>query len=561
MKNFKIAKKLIYSFLIVSLITTIVGVSGIVSLVQMKNSSTKLYEKQTVPLPVISDIILNLDRLRGQGRDFILYCNDQDKIKEIENKMETYKAFYQTDVKQYGPTIATAASKKLFDEANQMYEQQMLPALDNVIKQSKSGNSADALKSLDDFKTINQKVVDNYTQCMQNRVSNAKLTNQSNTQLADMMLIISAAIMVAGIIISILLGMFIARSLSRPINQMAVAAERIAQGSLDVEITYVSKDEIGSLARSLKSASETLKLYIQDISDNLGLIAEGDLSAEINQEYVGDFQPIKQAFQKISDDLNETMSTIDISAEQVSSGASQVSGGAQELAQGATEQASTIEELAAATTEVSNHIKENAEHVRTVTGYVEETISGVNRGTGQMKNMLVSMDNINSSSSEIGKIIKVIDDIAFQTNILALNAAVEAARAGAAGKGFAVVADEVRNLASKSAEAAKHTTQLIETSVQNIREGSDMATKTAAALDEIAAKVHLVGETVERIDRASSNQATAIAQITQGVEQVSSVVQTNSATAEESAAASEELSAQAETLSKLVGKFKLKLQS
>jgi methyl-accepting chemotaxis protein len=561
MKNLKIAQKLIFSFLVISLITAIIGAAGIYSMLQMSASSTKLYEKQTVPLPVISDIILNMDRLRGQARDYIIYANNKEQLNAIEEKTKQYESEYEQEIKQYAPTISTAATQTLFDETKKIYTEQFIPAFEDLIKTAESGDNASATKKLDAFKTINQKIIDNYTQCMQNRVNNAKINNDSNNQLADTMTIILIIIVILGIAVSVCWGIWIARALSKPINQMSKAAEELAEGKLDVDITYVSKDEIGSLANSLKSATATLKLYIRDISTNLDLMAQGDMSAEITQEYIGDFIPIKQALLQISSSLNHTLSLINSSSDQVNSGAGQVSDGAQELAQGATEQASSVEELAASSSEVSEKVRQNAENVRLVSGYVKETTEKVEQGTSQMKQMLSSMQEINASSNEIGKIIKVIDDIAFQTNILALNAAVEAARAGSAGKGFAVVADEVRNLASKSANAAKQTTALIESSIQSVKGGSKIADFTANDLNEIAAKVKLVGETIQKIDRASSDQAIAIQQITQGVEQVSSVVQTNSATAEESAAASEELSAQADMLSKLIAKFKLKANS
>nr|WP_319488783.1 methyl-accepting chemotaxis protein [uncultured Caproiciproducens sp.] len=558
MKNLKIAKKLIFSFLAISLITAIIGAAGIYSMLQMKTSSTKLYEQQTVPLPVMSDILLNLDRLRGLSRDYILYYDNSEELKTVVENTEKYKKLYQDAVEQYEPTISTAATQTLFDETSKMFDESFMPTFEAIVKDTQEKNINDAMTNLSKLVEINKKVTDNYTQCMQNRVNNAKANNDSNNQLANAMMIALIAIIVFGVCVSIVWGIWLSRALSKPINEMADAAERIAQGKLDVDITYTSKDEIGSLAKSLQSAASTLKLYVADISDKLGRMAQGDMTADITQEYIGDFIPIKQALIKISDGLNQTLSAINTSAEQVNSGAVQVSDGAQELAQGATEQASSVEELAASASEVSNKVSENAENVKVMAGYVKETVTQVEHGNEQMQQMLSSMEEISTSSSQIGKIIKVIDDIAFQTNILALNAAVEAARAGSAGKGFAVVADEVRNLASKSANAAKQTTDLIESSIQSVRNGTAIADVTAKGLNEIAAKVELVGETILKIDIASSDQATAIEQITSGVDQVSAVVQTNSATAEESAAASEELSAQAEMLSKLVGSFKLK---
>ena len=560
MKNLKISQKLILSFLILSLITTIVGCTGIYSMIQMKASGTKLYEKQTAPLSVISDLTVNLEHIKSQSREYIVYYKDPNRLQKIETDIKQYQTQLQKDMKDYAPTISTAASKALFDEANKMYDEQLMPALNQIASSAQGGDAAGATTQLENFNTVIEKMENNYNQCMVNRINNAKANNDSNNQMADAMITVLIAVMLAGVAGSIAWGIMLARALSRPINEMASAAENIAEGNLNVAITYVSRDEIGSLANSLKSAAHTLQLYIRDISSHLDLIARGDLTAEISQEYAGDFAPIKDALVTISDDLNRALTTISNSAEQVNSGASQMSGGAQELAQGTTEQAGTVEELAAASSDISDKVKENAESVRVMAGYVDEAVAQIGRGNTQMDRMLSAMNDISTSSNEIGKIIKAIDDIAFQTNILALNAAVEAARAGAAGKGFAVVADEVRNLAVKAADAAKQTTALIDDSVQNVQHGTEMANSTAKALNDAAEKIHLVGETIAKVSSASDGQALAIRQITIGVEQVSSVVQTNSATAEESAAASEELSAQADMLLGLVNHFRLKGQ-
>ena len=558
MKNLRISAKLISSFLAISLIATIIGGVGIFGITQMKAASTTLYEKQTAPLPVITDIIFNLDRLRGQTRDYILFYNDSAQMDTIIKKTTGYEDDYKKQVAAYEPTITSAATKTLFDEAKKTYDEQMIPLFEKLVAESKSGDLVSAKKTLEEFKTVNTKIMDNYTQCMQNRIKTAQDNNNSNNQLGNVLVFVLLGVIILGVTTSIVWGIRLAKMLSKPINQMVVAADNLAHGQLDVEITYTSKDEIGSLAKSLASATSTLKLYVHDISTNLDLMAQGDMTAEITQDYLGDFAPIKGALTTISASLNETLTNIKNSAEQVDNGAEQMSGGAQALAQGATEQASTTEELSASITDISEKVRENAHNVASVTNYVEETVVEVEQSNKQMNQMLTAMNDINTASNEISKIIKVIDDIAFQTNILALNAAVEAARAGEAGKGFAVVADEVRNLASKSADAAKQTTVLIEGSIQKIKGGSKLADDTALALSDVSTKVQKVGETIKEINKASEEQAMAIAQITQGIEQVSAVVQTNSATAEESAAASEELSAQADILSQEVQKFQLK---
>ncbi|MEG2769394.1 MAG: methyl-accepting chemotaxis protein, partial [Oscillospiraceae bacterium] len=245
-------------------------------------------------------------------------------------------------------------------------------------------------------------------------------------------------------------------------------------------------------------------------------------------------------------------------SEQVASGSDQVSSGAQALSQGATEQASSIEELSATIQAVSNQIKDNANNAKMASELSSMAGKEVQNGNEHMQSMIVAMEDISSTSNKIGKIIKTIDDIAFQTNILALNAAVEAARAGSAGKGFAVVANEVRNLAGKSAEAAKNTTSLIESSINAVANGTKIADETAMSLKVVVEKSNLVLQKVEEIAEASAEQANSVVQITTGVDQISAVIQTNSATAEESAAASEELSSQSQMLKDLVGKFTLR---
>ncbi len=558
MKNMKISAKLISSFLIISLISVLIGVAGIFSIQQMRSASQSLYEKQTAPIPVISAVIAKVGDMSGLARDYILYGASASQRSTLEVKAAQYLREYNEGIAQYEPTLTDPKLKPYFQDAKKRFQETLYPLIQKIAQDVDSGGNNKAMQHLDEFRTANTKVVGYYTICMLNSITAAQATNAANNQLANMMTVFLLVLIAIGVSGSVCWGFRLARALSRPINEMAVAAKDLAQGKLDVDITYVSKDEIGSLANSLKTAASTLKLYVNDISENLNLMAQGNMAVEITQDYHGDFIPIKDAFRQISNDLSETLSIINTSSEQVSSGADQVSSGAQALAQGATEQASSTQELSATISEVSESVRQNAENVDLVTNYVRAAVAGVEHSNEQMQQMLAAMNNMNISSNEIVKIIKVIDDIAFQTNILALNAAVEAARAGAAGKGFAVVADEVRNLANKSANAAKQTTVLIESSINDVQDGSKIADQTAKLLAEVQEKVQLVGGTIQKIDQASTEQAAAITQITQGVEQVSAVVQTNSATAEQSAASSEELSAQADMLRKLIAKFTLK---
>lgn len=346
---------------------------------------------------------------------------------------------------------------------------------------------------------------------------------------------------------------------TKPIKNITNITNKLADGDLDVNMGVKSNDEIGMLANSIGSLTNRLKsyiVYINESVDVLNELANGNLMIELKNDYTGEFSKLKNALLHVADTLKETIGKIKDSAENINVNAEQVSNGSQSLAQGTTEQASAIEELSAEINEIYSTIIHNAEYADNAGNKATEAAKEVEKGNIQMREMLMAMEEIGKSSNEIGKIIKVIDDIAFQTNILALNAAVEAARAGSAGKGFAVVADEVRNLAQKSAEAAKQTTSLIENSINAINKGTVLAGEAGKSLVDIVNKTNETNELINEIVKASSQQTVSVNQIRNGIEQISSVVQENAATAEASAANSEELSGQSLLLNDLVNKFK-----
>ncbi len=375
----------------------------------------------------------------------------------------------------------------------------------------------------------------------------------TGTVITVVMLILS--LIVAGIISVVLAG-----RIGNPMKACAERLKMLVQGDLDSPVPVInSRDEIGTLARATQEIVLGLKLLIEDVDYLLNEMAGGNLKVNTIYEasYVGGFGGILQSMNNLKGRLSETLLKINQSSGEVASGSEQVSAGAQALSQGATEQASSIEELAATISEISSHVDLNAKSAAEVSRQAQETSSELENGKEQMRRMTQAMNEINQTSGEIGKIIKTIEDIAFQTNILALNAAVEAARAGAAGKGFAVVADEVRNLASKSAEASRSTASLIESSSQSVQKGTEIASETAESLERIAASSEKTASLIYEITKATQEQSFSIAQVTQGIDQISSVVQTNSATAEESAATSEELSGQAQILKTLIDQFTL----
>ncbi len=557
MKNIKIKSKLfmLAVFMLVGMI-----VLGLVSLSFMDkiNRGTTEVSEMWLPSVIASEELTNLTSNFRREEYKHIVAQDEQTMQSAETKMEDYSAQIEETFSNYLSTLVTDENdRKLAQDAQNAWNEYQQNH-DKMILLSRENNTDAAMEII--LGTIS--AYDNVTSLLQEIVQynkeGADEANQTGDKLYDeagKIVIISLA---AISVLSIVFAIYIIRTINRPVRELDSVARKIAEGDLSQSITYNSRDELGMLAANFNKTVGRLRNYIGEISSVLKQIADGNLIFELNLNYEGEFAKVKQALEEISVALNDTLGQINQAADQVSSGSDQVSSGAQALSQGATEQASSIQELAATINEISTQVKETAANANEVRRQTDVTGEQVTTSNSQMQEMISAMTEISDKSGQISKIIKTIEDIAFQTNILALNAAVEAARAGEAGKGFAVVADEVRNLASKSAEASKSTAALIEDTVQAVEKGTEIANATAESLFAVVESTKGVVASVDKIASAADQQADSVAQVTLGIDQISSVVQTNSATAEESAAASEELSSQAQVMKSLVGRFRLR---
>ena len=365
-------------------------------------------------------------------------------------------------------------------------------------------------------------------------------------------------LMLLSIGVGCFLAFWFAGSFAGPISAIANRMKLLSNGDLTSDVPVLKrKDEIGQLAEEIGNYVTSVRSYNSTIAASMDKIASGDFSPSESMNFNGDYVVIQEAILKAEDMLAKTMETINMSADEVAKGSAQVSQGAQNLSQGAVEQAASVEELSSSVNEISNSLLSTAKTVEGINNQAGRVGKAMEEGNAQMQVMMQSMGQISQKSKEIEKVNKLIEDIAFQTNILALNAAVEAARAGEAGKGFAVVADEVRNLAGKSANAAKDTSSLVADTITAVEKGTEVASSTGETLNGILMETRNMVTAIEKSASELQEQSDKVTQVTVGIEQISSVVQSNSATAEQSAAASEELSGQAENLRELMSKFRL----
>jgi len=553
-KNYSISKKLITGFLTVTVIMLLVGAVGLLGMARIDAMDTYMYQVKTAPMNDLILAIENLYQIKSDSRDMVIQTGDSQKLSELEQNYKTQKEEFLNHAAAYKKSIDPADSEShgIIDEGVKLFTDTYDPAVLKCLEAAKGGNQKTSSAALTESSDQIQTIYNNFNTLISNRMDGIRSTSENNDRTASFASFILIAFVIMGAAAAIYLGMRISRMISEPIGHVVEAADRISLGYTDVNLGHIdSEDETGKLAESFKRMLESIRSQTAAAEN----ISRGDFTREVPVRSEGDVLGL--ALERIKNDLNQTLLTIRTAAQQVHTGAEQVSSGAQALASGATEQAATIEELNASVTGVARQAEQNAENVEKATVYVREAGDGVNEGNIHMQKLNDTMKEIGASSHKISSITKVIEDIAFQTNILALNAAVESARAGSAGKGFAVVADEVRNLATKSSEAARQTAELIEQSVNRITDGEKYASETAVILKVVSEKASLAVSAIHEISEASSSQVLAIGEINQGLTQVSSVVQTNAATAEESSASSEEMAAQAEMLNQAVGRFSL----
>lgn len=561
MRNFNdysISKKLSAGFIAVAAIMLVVGLVGLGSMLRINSSDTYMYKEKTAPLEDMFTAVRSLYQIRTDARDMVINSGDKEKVAALEQSYQKNKELFLTSSETYRKSIPSSAqdSIQLYDEAVKLFHDSYDPAISKAITAAKAGDKLSLQLALADQSDEIQTIYGNFDKLIDNRMKEANEISNINETIARVATVLLILFIAAGMISAIFLGRKIAAMISVPIGKVVDAAKLISQGQLDVDLTDItSKDETGQLAMAFSDMTNGIKEQALAAVN----ISNGDFTQ--NVPIRSDKDSMGLALLKIENDLNQSLLSIQTASDQVNTGAEQVSSAAQALASGTTEQAATIEELNAAITNVTQQAELNAQNVQKATVYVGEADAGVIESNAHMQKLNLSMKEISASSDKISSITKVIEDIAFQTNILALNAAVESARAGSAGKGFAVVADEVRNLAAKSAAAAKQTAELIGHSAVSVSEGEKLALEAANILLEVGKKAKLAEQSIQEIDNASSAQVVAIEEINHGLAQVSAVVQSNAATAEESSASSEELAAQAQMLKEEVGRFKLKTET
>lgn len=553
-KNLKIRVKLLVAFGIVLLLTALLSVYSILQLRKASDNLTGFVNGSVAADDAVKACRIATFIAAKDMRDMVIAGTvDSDNLQVIQENEESIRTNLQK-IKELG-----ILDKEQVGELEASLTEWMGIA-EEIITQLKSGDAMGAAEKVrTECTPLLDTVISEINALNTETVNIRAATVEDSVKITNMSMIILLVITVIAIILAMFICAVVTRLIVYPVKQVEAAMQGLAKGHMSQELDYDSADEFGSLVGSVKETCEVLANVVTDLSRLLDDMSSGNFDLYANDEhYRGDFEPLLAAIRRMNRSLSSTMRQINDASDQVASGADQVSSGAQALSQGATEQASSVEELAATINDISREVNNTAENAREASEKVMEAQTKLSTSNEQMQDMIAAMGEISQKSGDIGKIIKTIEDIAFQTNILALNAAVEAARAGAAGKGFAVVADEVRNLASKSAEASKNTAQLIEATVQSVQEGTGIANRTAESLDRIVLSSEESAKLVQDISKASQDQAASIAQVTQGIDQISSVVHTNSATSEESAAASQELSSQAQILMNLVKQFRIR---
>ena len=554
MKNLKVSKKLIISYAFVLILLVVIIAVSIGNLISIRARVEAFYNGPFKVLNAANTVNSSFEAMQKSvfraisNTDPVIAERALEDSKVYAGKIQEQIPIIQKDF--LGDQAIVERLRAALDELAPQREHVLELALQNQKEEAVAYMEANNIKTIHKAQAELDELIDTA-----DRKADELIVSLRSEQMEFIVML--SVLGTASVLISVLFGIYITRSITRPIKELETAARQMEQGHLKVDVSYRSKDELGSLSNSMRQMSEKISYYMDEISRAMQQLADGNLDIPGCDGFQGDFLPVQEALFIVIDSLNETMAEINTFSDQVASGSDQVAGGAQVLSQGVIAQAGSVEELASTMSEISRQVNENAETsqaVKTAAGEMGTNILACNQ---QMQEMKAAMGEINSCSTQIRKIIKTINDIASQTNILALNAAVEAARVGAESKGFSVVAQEVRGLAGKSSAASKSTEALIEQTLDAVAHGTKLAEETAASLMNIVGGTDDMVSKINQIAEATQKQAEATEMVSIGIGQISDIVQTNSATAEESAAASEELYGESQLLKSKISRFKL----
>ena len=554
MKNWKVSKKLIISYAFVLILLVVIIAVSIGNLISIRARVEAFYNGPFKVLNAANTVNSSFEAMQKSvfraisNTDPVIAERALEDSKVYAGKIQEQIPIIQKDF--LGDQAIVERLRAALDELAPQREHVLELALQNQKEEAAAYMEANNVKTIHKAQAELDELIDTA-----DRKADELIVSLRSEQMEFIVML--SVLGTASILISILFGIYITRSITRPIKELETAARQMEQGHLKVDVTYRSKDELGSLSNSMRQMSEKISYYMDEISRAMQQLADGNLDIPGCDGFQGDFLPVQEALFIVIDSLNETMAEINTFSDQVASGSDQVAGGAQVLSQGVIAQAGSVEELSSTMAEISWQVNENAETSQAVKAAAGEMGTNILACNQQMQEMKAAMGEINSCSTQIRKIIKTINDIASQTNILALNAAVEAARVGAESKGFSVVAQEVRGLAGKSSAASKSTEALIEQTLAAVAHGTKLAEETAASLMNIVGGTDDMVSKINQIAEATQKQAEATEMVSIGIGQISDIVQTNSATAEESAAASEELYGESQLLKSKISRFKL----
>ena len=549
--DLKIRTRLYIGFGTISLIALIEGMIGVMGVRVLDREDNTLYQNMTVPVAQAAELSVAFQRTRIHVHDLVL-AQSGDEINMLAGDIEKRDAEVKRAAGDYQKLILSDRMKRLFDEFEQAYASYM-PQRARIIDLSMQKKQEEArIMMLQVGQREALRVQSAIDALVQQKLEDAKAKIDQNADVAHGTSLLLTLAVIIGALVSLGISTFIAGGITRPITLLAATARKLATGDIDIAIKGRAQDEIGVLMNAFAQIIEGTKGQ----SETLRQLAAGDFTVKPEPRSSRDV--MGNSLAEVVRKMHVVLTDIHTATSQVAAGSAQIADGSQAVAQGATEQAGTIKDLSTTVAQVAMQSSQAAETAKGANGIALDAKADAEMGNQRMQEMLSAMQEISQASANIAKIIKVIDEIAFQTNILALNAAVEAARAGQQGRGFAVVAEEVRNLAARSAKAAGEIADMISGSIKKSEDGGRIADQTAAALKKIVDGVTKVSTLVGGIAAASHEQARGFARITLGINQVSQVVQNNSSTAEESAAASQQMATQAMLLREKLMRFKLK---